>query len=136
MSPLNLQTTAIQAPVTSTDALSKSAKQAKEDAKIDKSAHDFEAVLLGNWLQSAQETFSRVPGGEEDDQEEQDGATSQFTQMAMQSLGNSFAASGGIGIAKMISAQLHKTQDGLEQAAISAQKPEAPSSPTNFSLKH
>ena len=90
---------------TPAEALKKSAKSSSEDAKIDKSARDFEAVLLSNWLQQAQETFAKVPGGDED---EEDGATSQFTQMAMQSLGTSFAGTGGIGIAKMIASHLHK----------------------------
>ena len=103
---LHLSTPAVL-PQAATDALQKAGKSAGEDAKIEKSAKDFEAILLGNWLSSAEDTFAKVPGQDEDE----DGATSQFTQMAMQSLGTSFAGSGGIGIAKMIAAQLHRTAD-------------------------
>jgi len=97
------------APLSSvpSDSSAKTGKSSAEDAKIDKSARDFEAILLSNWLQQAEESFAKVPGGDDD---EEDGATAQFTQMAMQSLGSSFAGTGGIGIAKMIATLLHKTE--------------------------
>ena len=88
-----------------TDALGKAAKSSKENGKIDKSARDFEAILLGSWLQSAEETFAKVPGL--DSEEEEDSGGVQFMQIAMQSLGTSLAGSGGIGIAKLIARQLH-----------------------------
>ena len=91
----------------SSGAPAKTGASLTEDAKIDKSAKDFEAILLSNWLQQAEESFAKVPG----DDDEEDGTSSQFTQMAMQSLGTSFAGTGGIGIAKMIATQLHKTQE-------------------------
>ena len=77
--------------------------------KIEKSAKDFESILLGSWLQQAEQSFGSLPGG--DDDEDADAGKEQFQGMAMQSLGASMTAAGGIGIAKMISKQLHKAED-------------------------
>jgi Rod binding domain-containing protein len=81
---------------------------AKENAKIEKSATDFESILMGSWLQQAEQSFGSVPGG---DDEDADSGKDQFMGIAMQSLGTSMTASGGIGIAKMISNSLHKAED-------------------------
>jgi Rod binding domain-containing protein len=81
---------------------------AKENAKIEKSASDFESILLGSWLQQAEQSFGSVPG---EDNEDADSGKDQFMGIAMQSLGTSMTASGGIGIAKMISNSLHKAED-------------------------
>lgn len=81
---------------------------AKENAKIEKSATDFESILLGSWLQQAEQSFGSVPG---EDDENTDSGKDQFMGIAMQSLGTSMTASGGIGIAKMISNSLHKAED-------------------------
>lgn len=77
----------------------------KEDAKIEKAGKDFESILLGSWLQKAEKSFASVPGGDED--EDADPGKDQFQSMAMQSLAGSLTASGGIGIAKMITEHLH-----------------------------
>ena len=82
---------------------------ATENTKIEKSAKDFESILLGSWLQQAEQSFGTVPGGDGDD--DADPGKDQFQGMAMQSLGTSMTAAGGIGIAKMISKQLHKAED-------------------------
>ena len=37
------------------------------DAKIAKGAKDFEARLLGTWLQQAEQSFATIPGAEDDD---------------------------------------------------------------------
>jgi len=79
------------------------------DQKIEKSAKEFESILLGSWLQQAEQSFGSLPGGDDDD--DADAGKEQFQGMAMQSLGKSMTASGGIGIAKMISTQLHKAED-------------------------
>jgi Rod binding domain-containing protein len=79
------------------------------DTKIEKAAKEFESILLGSWLQQAEQSFGSVPGG--DDEDDADAGKEQFQGMAMQSLGTSMTASGGIGIAKMISKQLHKAED-------------------------
>lgn len=77
-----------------------------ENNKIEKSAKDFEAILLSSWLQQAEESFGSVPGGDDDDA---DPAKDQLQGIAMQSLGNAMTAAGGIGIARMIATNLHKT---------------------------
>jgi Rod binding domain-containing protein len=97
------------------------ASVATENSKIEKSAKDFESILLGSWLQQAEQSFGSVPGGDDDDDE--DAGKDQFQGMAMQSLGTSMTASGGIGIAKMISKQLHKAEDA--RVAIAAKTPHA-----------
>ena len=82
---------------------------ATENSKIEKSAKDFESILLGSWLQQAEQSFGSLPGG--DDDGDADAGKEQFQGMAMQSLGTSMTAAGGIGIAKMIAKQLHKAAD-------------------------
>jgi len=80
-----------------------------ENSKIEKSAKDFESILLGSWLQQAEKSFASLPGG--DDDGDADVGKEQFQGIAMQSLGNAMTAAGGIGIAKMIATQLHKAAD-------------------------
>lgn len=88
---------------------------AVENARIEKSARDFESILLGSWLQQAEKSFASVPGGDED--EDEDPGKDQFQSMGMQSLAGSLVASGGIGIARMISSQLHTIDDRSAQPA-------------------
>ena len=97
------------------------ASAAEENSKIEKSAKDFESILLGSWLQQAEQSFASLPGG--DDDEDADPGKEQFQGLAMQSLGNSMTAAGGIGIAKMLAKQLHKAAD--LQAAAAATDPQA-----------
>jgi Rod binding domain-containing protein len=96
-----------------------SGSTAGENNKIEKSANDFESILLGSWLQQAEESFASLPGG--DDDGDADVGKEQFQGIAMQSLGTSMTAAGGIGIAKMISRQLHKAAD--LQGAVAAGTP-------------
>jgi Rod binding domain-containing protein len=93
---------------------------ATENSKIEKSAKDFESILLGSWLQQAEQSFGTLPGG--DDDGDADAGKEQFAGMAMQSLGTSMTAAGGIGIAKMISKQLHKAAD-VEAAGVARTPP-------------
>ena len=92
---------------------------AAENSKIEKSAKDFESILLGSWLQQAEQSFGSLPGGDDDDA---DPGKEQFQGIAMQSLGSSMTAAGGIGIAKMIAKQLHKAAD-LQGAAAARVTP-------------
>jgi Rod binding domain-containing protein len=85
------------------------ASPVKENSKIEKSAKDFESLLLSGWLQQAEESFAKLPGA--DDDEDDDPGSGQLQGIAMQSLGTSLTNSGGIGIAKMIAENLHKTDD-------------------------
>ena len=79
-------------------------QQSKDDAKIEKAGRDFESILLGSWLQKAEQSFATVPGGDED--ADADVGKDQFQGMAMQSLAGALTASGGIGIARMITDHL------------------------------
>jgi Rod binding domain-containing protein len=103
------------------------APASKEDAKIAKAGRDFESILLGSWLQQAENSFGSVPGGDEED-EGDDSGKDQFQGISMQALAGKLSASGGIGIAKMISSHLHaaeKTVKGTEpteKAQISEKK--------------
>ena len=88
-------------------------EQGKEDAKIEKSSRDFESILLTSWLQGAEKSFATVPGG--DGEGDDDTSKDQFQGIAMQALGGSLTASGGIGIAKMIAEHL-RSAAGKEAA--------------------
>ncbi len=85
-------------------------KETRENAKIEKAGKDFESLLLGNWLQQAENSFAKVPGGDGEDDDE-DAGKDQFQGLAMQSLAQSLTASGGIGIAKMITKHLLASAD-------------------------
>ena len=100
------------------EVIRQAASAARVNTKIEKSAKDFESILLGSWLQQAEQSFGSLPGGDDDD--DADAVKEQFQGMAMQSLGASMTAAGGIGIAKMISKQLHKAQDAEDAKATSA----------------
>ena len=94
-------------------------RSATDGSKIDKAAQDFEAVLVGTWLQEAEASFATVPGT--DDDEEQDVGRSQMMSLGIQSLSTSMAASGGFGIAKMIAKALHATEDKTnEESKVTA----------------
>lgn len=85
-----------------------STKAGSEDAKIEKAGKDFESILLGSWLQQAEQSFAKVPGGDGQD-EDDDSGKDQFQGIAMQALAGSLTASGGIGIAKMITSHLRES---------------------------
>lgn len=95
------------------------AASASVDKKIEKSASDFESILLGSWLEQAEKTFGSVPGAEDDEDKDSEGE--QLQGIAMQSMGTAMTAAGGIGIAKMISTHLHKAEDKAEAKASSVQ---------------
>lgn len=84
-----------------------------DDQKIEKAGKDFESLLLTNWLQHAYESFGSVPGGDDDDE---DSGKGQFQGIAMEALGQTMSAWGGIGIAKMVSQHLQKTENHPNQA--------------------
>jgi Rod binding domain-containing protein len=87
-------------------------KGVNDSARIDKGAREFEAVLLGSWLQQAEASFATLPGGDA----EVDSGRDQFMSLGVQSLSTSIAGKGGIGIGKMIAAAMHKTAEkaGIE----------------------
>ncbi len=83
----------------------------KDPGKIEKAAKDFESILLGHWLEEAQQSLGSAPGGEDDD--DNDPAQSQLQGLGMQSLATAITNSGGIGLASLISRQLHRVEAGL-----------------------
>jgi Rod binding domain-containing protein len=85
-----------------------------DDARIDKSAKDFEAMLLGTWLRQAESSFATVPGADSD---EDAGTKDQMMSLGVQSLAKSMVDAGGIGIAKMIATALHRQADKAENPA-------------------
>ena len=98
-------------------------KKLTDDEKIDKSAQQFEAILVGTWLNEAQQSFASVPGGDTD----RDAGGEQMMSLGVQSLSTSMAASGGLGIGKMIAKAMHAAAD-REKAGVST--PIAPASPS------
>ena len=69
------------------------------DKKVAESARAFESLLIGKWLEAAEESLATVPGGDPDQEE---GALHQFSVLGMQSLAESVTAGGGFGIAKLL----------------------------------
>jgi Rod binding domain-containing protein len=92
----------------------KSSKTSIDSAKIDKGAKEFEAILVGSWLQQAEQSFATVPGTDED---EQDVGRDSMMSLGVQTLATSMAASGGIGIGKMIAKAMHEAADKADGQA-------------------
>jgi Rod binding domain-containing protein len=109
LSSLSSQTSLLQSKEASTMQQMKSAKGLSDAAKIDKGSQQFEAILIGSWLKDAEQSFGSVPGGNDN----QDSGGEQMMSLGVQSLATSMAASGGIGIGKMIAKAMHATQDKL-----------------------
>lgn len=94
-----------------------------DKGRIEKAAQQFEAMLLGTWLKEAEKSFSTLPGSGDDSTEQQ------VMSLGVQSLSQAMAASGGIGIGKMIA-------QAMETAAAKQQTPgtgEGGSAPVNNS---
>jgi len=85
-----------------------------DDAKIAKGAQQFEAMLLNTWLQQAEQSFATVPGAEDEDDAS---GRDQMMSLGTQSLAQSLAATGGIGIAKMIAKAMHRAAEKATEAA-------------------
>lgn len=96
----------------------KSETKSNDKAKIEKSAQDFESVLIGQWLEQAEKSFATVPGGDPDNQT--DPGHDQFQGIAMQSLAQHLTKAGGLGIAHMISQALEKTTEKNDQMSGAA----------------
>jgi Rod binding domain-containing protein len=120
MGTLNAQTSLLQSREDSMVQQMKSSKGPNDDAKIEKGAKEFEAILVGSWLQQAQQSFATVPGADDDDQ---DPGRGQMMSLGVQTLATSMANSGGFGIGKMISKAMHANADKANaQAATEAEK--------------
>src|SRR5580658_7648347 len=99
---------------------------ANDDKKIEKGAKEFEAILVGSWLQQAEQSFATLPGAEDD----QDPGRDSMMSLGVQTLSTSMAASGGIGIAKMVAKAMHAAADKA------AAQPEAGNSTPNHDSQH
>ncbi len=84
------------------------------DTKLLSTAREFESILLGQWLQGAESSFGSVPGSEDD----QDAGDDQMKGFSVQQLAKSLSASGGVGIAGLVS-------KALEKSAAASPKPSA-----------
>lgn len=83
-----------------------------DDAKIEKGAKEFEAMLLTTWLQQAEQSMATVPGAEDD---ENAAGREQMMSLGVQSVATAMAASGGIGIGRMIAKAMHSIAEKAEQ---------------------
>jgi Rod binding domain-containing protein len=97
-------------------------KKLTDDAKIDKSAQQFEAILVGTWLNEAQQSFGSVPGGDAD----RDAGGEQMMSLGVQSLSTAMAASGGLGIGKMIAKAMHAAADKEKARTATAEVAASP----------
>jgi len=70
------------------------------DSKLKSSARQFEAILIGKWLEEAEDSFAKLPGDDKDP--DADPGQDQFRSMAQQFLAESISSAGGLGIASMI----------------------------------
>lgn len=89
------------------------------NTKIEGAAKEFESMLLSNWLQQAEQSMATVPGA--DDQDEDGAGRDQMMSLGVQSLAGALTASGGIGIAGMISKALERAADKGSPEAPAAQ---------------
>jgi Rod binding domain-containing protein len=97
------------------DALLQQAKdfnRTATDAKIRKGSKEFEALLLGSWLQQAEHSFASVPGGDDDDSQRD-----QVMSFGVQSLATFMAGSGKFGIAEMVAKAMEQKADKAGQTA-------------------
>ena len=103
----------------------RSSNRPTDDAKIEKGAKEFEAVLVGSWLQQAEQSFATVPGADDDDQDVGRGS---MMSLGVQTLATSMAATGGIGIGKMVAKAMHAAADKVAGESAAA-NPEGIQSP-------
>src|SRR5580693_10243560 len=62
-------------------------------SRIDKAAHDFESILVGQWLEKAEKSFATVPGTDPD--QDRDAGHDQFQSIACESLAKGLGKTGG-----------------------------------------
>jgi len=85
--------------------LAESAPGAVDPArKVFRAAQDFESVLLGEMLRSLEKSLSAVPG------EATDAGADNYQYLGTEALASALAARGGLGIARLITRSLLKSQ--------------------------
>ena len=97
-----------------------SGEKTNDKARIEKAAQDFEAMLLGTWMKEAEQSFATVSGSDDDD-----ATKGQMMSLGVQTLSRAMAASGGIGIGKMIAAAMEadaQKQQSAQAGAAAAPK--------------
>lgn len=95
------------------DQLAAGAVRAKPtDSKLQKSASQFEAILIAKWLEEAEASFAKLPGEEDPDA---DPGQDQFRSMAIQFLAGGITSAGGLGIGSMILKHLEQRGQGTEK---------------------
>lgn len=99
----------------------------KEKAKIEKSARDFESILIGQWLEHAEKSFATVPG-EDPNKKNQDAGQEQMQSIAFHSLAEGMTKAGGFGIASMISKYLEAAAAKQATASEAGLMPGKPNS--------
>src|SRR5580658_388037 len=117
---LSAQTSVLQSREDQMVQQMKSPESLSDSAKTDKGAREFESILVGSWLQQAEQSFATVPGAEDGDT---DVGRDQVMSFGVQSLATSLAASGGIGIGKMIAKAMHATADKASAEASGKAEP-------------
>jgi Rod binding domain-containing protein len=91
-------------------------------AKIQKSAREFEAVLLSHWLEQAEQSFASVPGSDQDP--DADPGRDQFHAIAMQAVGSALTGGhGGLGIANMVAKHLEAQAAHKDAARVVVANP-------------
>jgi Rod binding domain-containing protein len=103
--------------------------------KISAVAKQFEALMIGQMLKSAREGSGGGWLGNEDDQDDQTG--SMVMELGEQGLAQAIAAHGGLGIAKMVTANLERSHAKTPSSDSEAPPPPASlkSTETNTGLK-
>jgi len=104
LASLASQTTLLDAGQGRMSSQLKTQKSQVDDQRIEKGASEFEAMLLSSWLQKAEESMATVPGAEDD---ENAAGREQMMSLGIQSMASSLAATGGIGIGRMIARAMH-----------------------------
>lgn len=88
----------------------KAAASGDRSSTIEKSAREFEAVLLSHWLEQAEQSFATVPGSDSD--QDQAPGHDQMLGIAMQAIGSALSGrSGGLGIASLVTKHLEAASE-------------------------
>jgi Rod binding domain-containing protein len=104
------------------------AESSRQPDKIAEVSKQFEAVMIGQMLKAARESSGGGWLGNEDDQQDQTGSL--VMEMAEQGFSQAMAARGGLGIAKMVTANLERGRSKTPSSDS-----EAPPVPQNTNLK-
>jgi Rod binding domain-containing protein len=111
--PQSRNTSAIPENETFQDVFQSASDKTDSPEKIAGVAKQFEALMIGQMLKSAREASGGGWLGNEDDQDDQSGSL--VMELAEQGLSQALAAHGGMGIAKMVTANLERGRETGQQ---------------------